>query len=169
MNTSIFRSVGTFARSSARNFVRRRTSGVLGSIDSLVTKSSMQIRSSTFSASVVVTTPRGNWITAILPGSVDWRRTIERYPNPIALVRRHFLPTRRDSSRGTNFSGGITQALRSRFTRYPLVPVSPKTTRGSLKCLVFSPIPFVASAHTEQHAMRNIEHAGKSVGEVRNV
>lgn len=106
--------------------------------------------------SAPVSTPLGRVVAAILPMRCDWRRTIERNPKS-ALVRRHFLPTRRDSSRGTNFSGGIIQALRSLLSR-SLVHDANQPTRGFFHRLVFpkvlSCLPF-NHAHTKAWSSQN--------------
>lgn len=115
--------------------------------------------------SVAVANPRGNWIAAYLPRLCDWRRTIERNPNPVALVRRRFLPTSRDiSGRGTNFSGGIIQALRSLLTRYPLIPLLQEPTSGRFQTLFLAPaflsVPVLHESNMQQEQDR--DH-GKSI------
>jgi len=62
-----------------------------------------------------------------------------------------------------NFRGAL-QGLLSLFLRKPLVPVSPKTTRGSLKCLFFSPALCSVVAHKRNHAAKEFISVGKSVG-----
>lgn len=76
-------------------------------------------------------------------------------------IMRPAFPTLGTLRRGTNFSGGIIQALRSLLLRNPLIPLCQEPTSGSLKCFVFSPIMSAPFFHENDHGRRNGQSAVK--------
>ncbi len=98
-----------------------------------------------------------------LPGK---RLTARCLSNPNCARIEPFLSRqRRDlSGRGTNFSGGIIQALRSLLTRYPLVPLLQETTCGRFQTFFFAPaflsVPALHESNMQQEQDR--DH-GKSI------